>query len=750
MSEESNMGRLATRSLARLAAAAATLSLGLVLGTGALFSAPAAAHPAASCQLTSLPSFMDQGELAHASSIADVITLSCESGTFAGKAAFIGSLQLNNRCKHTLRWTSVDEATPGPAGEPGIKVRLDASGNATVVVWGGPSCSVGENLIEAHTEEAPIESVATAFTVLAPAPTPEGINALPQDVVESANSGAAATIVQVEYAGTAAASPVTISAGGLVNACGPFFKTRWFGAAGEQLAEGTESVSGVELDNDGNAFVVVFGLPSCLPGTYLLQSSLEAPPFTTFLGNFTVEAPPVRSATTLTYQGPLSVDRGEPFVASAKLQVPPGVISPAGRPVTFRLGPNSGEECTAKVSGSGLAECELTPTQPNGSHELLVSFSGGPELAPASTTAEVTVKPDGTALTYTGARKAGQKELFTASARLEDPTGGAPIAGRTISFVLGPPAKKHVVCTAITNGSGVAACNMKATLTPGTYPLTATFAGDGEWEAATAESQFAILPETSLCYVESLPTFVDQGEFAQASSVADIVQVHCAGVYAEQHIELRAQQLFNRCAKHLSWSAVYAPTTFHEGVSFKVELDDAGNATAILWGGPSCAAGESAITAHLLAPPYTSVATTFTVLAPTPTPEGLYALPSTAIEDATTSSVATIVQLEFPPVDAERWVRVASEQMYQRCQVPPDLVWIGPEEQILRSGAGEGELRPDEARVQLDNDGNAFVVLVGSQSCAAGTSLIEADLENAPFTTFATSFVTEAPHSPLQ
>ena len=45
----------------------------------------------------------------------------------------------------------------------------------------------------------------------------------------------------------------------------------------------------------------------------------------------------------------------------------------------------------------------------------------------------------------------------------------------------------------------------------------------------------------------------------------------------------------------------------------------------------------------------------------------------------------------------------------------------------------------------LDNDGNAFAVLIGNASCAAGTSLIEASLENAPYTTYTTDFTIEPP-----
>ena len=43
------------------------------------------------------------------------------------------------------------------------------------------------------------------------------------------------------------------------------------------------------------------------------------------------------------------------------------------------------------------------------------------------------------------------------------------------------------------------------------------------------------------------------------------------------------------------------------------------------------------------------------------------------------------------------------------------------------------------------NDGNAFAVLFGNYSCASGSSMIEASLENAPYTTYTTDFTIEPP-----
>ena len=47
--------------------------------------------------------------------------------------------------------------------------------------------------------------------------------------------------------------------------------------------------------------------------------------------------------------------------------------------------------------------------------------------------------------------------------------------------------------------------------------------------------------------------------------------------------------------------------------------------------------------------------------------------------------------------------------------------------------------------MELDNDGNAFVIVIGDASCAEGPSLIEADLLSKPFTTFMTNFTIQPP-----
>ena len=259
--------------------------------------------------------------------------------------------------------------------------------------------------------------------------------------------------------------------------------------------------------------------------------------------------------------------------------------------------------------------------------------------------------------------------------------------------------------------------------------------------------QTTAAPET--CSVNTLPgQFMDQGEFSDVSSVADIIEVECEPVYAEKYVRISADELYSRCFGKLYWRTPYAerddaplPDEWATGPSFPVRLDNDGNATAIVIGGPSCAAGESLVSSHLEVPPYTTDVTSFDVLAPKPTPEGVTVTPANKVEGEEYSDVATIVQVEFPPVYAEEPVNVQGAQLYSRCKQ-----WPHTEAIVMEDGYPETIANVSEGTLYLDNDGNAFAVLVGNSSCAAGTSMIEASLENAPYTTRTASFTIEPPH----
>jgi len=240
------------------------------------------------------------------------------------------------------------------------------------------------------------------------------------------------------------------------------------------------------------------------------------------------------------------------------------------------------------------------------------------------------------------------------------------------------------------------------------------------------------------CVVHSLPSFVAQGEFANTATVGDVITVSCdPTVYGTgSKIKVTAAQLYTRCKDSLLW-LIPNPYSRTEGRGVTVTLDADGNATVAVLAGPECAAGESLVSAHMEEEPFETFTTSFSVLPPAPTPPGVFALPATQIEDAGSSGVATIIEAEFA-AGSEKLVRIGSEELYARCREAPHVRWIS---ESGEETSGVSEL----TGLRLDNDGNAFVIAIGDSSCAPGPSLIEADLESKPFTTFTTPFTIEPP-----
>jgi hypothetical protein len=244
---------------------------------------------------------------------------------------------------------------------------------------------------------------------------------------------------------------------------------------------------------------------------------------------------------------------------------------------------------------------------------------------------------------------------------------------------------------------------------------------------------------TSACKVHSLPSFVGQGEGELEATVADVVEVECdPTVYGRSTVTISANQLYQRCEHKVTWYVANPfGTTPETGSGVTVKLDADGSATVALIAGP-CMPGEGLITVHMKEEPFESITTAFTVLAPVPTKPGVYALPATQVEDAASSGVATIIEAEFAE-GSEKTVRIASEELYSRCRNPPHLHWVEMDGDLSESES------PEITRVPLDNDGNAFVIALGDSSCAPGPSLIEADLENKPFTQYSAIFTIQPP-----
>jgi len=255
------------------------------------------------------------------------------------------------------------------------------------------------------------------------------------------------------------------------------------------------------------------------------------------------------------------------------------------------------------------------------------------------------------------------------------------------------------------------------------------------------------------CVVHSLPSFVQQGENVgqqgenvggvnTSAMVADVIEVECnPELYKTgQKIVISASQLNSLCAKSLKWWVESPFEGPKSGGKIEVSLDADGNATVAVIGGPGCQTGESFITADETEGPFESFTTTFNSLPPADTPTGVSVLtaspaepgaPAEQVLNATDGNFLAIVEVEDNTA-GENLVHIQSTELFSRCKFAPKLTWI---KQNGTESAG-----PEVTEVKLDNNGNGFVLIAGHESCRAGSSLIEADLEESPFTSWQTRF----------
>jgi hypothetical protein len=220
------------------------------------------------------------------------------------------------------------------------------------------------------------------------------------------------------------------------------------------------------------------------------------------------------------------------------------------------------------------------------------------------------------------------------------------------------------------------------------------------------------------------------------SEISAMVQVEALPIFAGQSVNISSQQLFLDCGTlTLSHIGLVQSTT---GSISGVVLDNDGNATVWVLG-ENCAPGPNLIEADLNAAPYTTATATLTALPPAPTPEPtITGAPNPEVEtgdggpgDPESQVYATFL-IEEDPVYAEQTVEVESTQLFSRCGLAAS--WY----------VGRTPAATPTATVTLDNDGNAVVNFFGT-SCAAGDSLVTADLTVGTHDTFSTTYTIKPP-----
>jgi hypothetical protein len=253
--------------------------------------------------------------------------------------------------------------------------------------------------------------------------------------------------------------------------------------------------------------------------------------------------------------------------------------------------------------------------------------------------------------------------------------------------------------------------------------------------AAPVAANAALAAQTPICVVSASPySFTESGLSTSASTVAFIITVECAPMFSEQAVEIGTPQLSNACQDQLMWYSATTTAVVGNGDTFGVRLDADGNATALVLGGP-CAVSSDLIEANLTVAPYTTATTQVKIAAPASSQPGVRVLPASEIEDATTSSVATVFYVEFPSVYSEYQVQISDAKLYDSCA--GHIAWIFPDSTTLQYGK--------TVTTTLDDAGNAFVVALAGPSCPSGNTLVQAELVGPPYTTVSTHFTVLSP-----
>jgi hypothetical protein len=229
------------------------------------------------------------------------------------------------------------------------------------------------------------------------------------------------------------------------------------------------------------------------------------------------------------------------------------------------------------------------------------------------------------------------------------------------------------------------------------------------------------------------------------SEIHAVVQVEANPNFAGDLVTVSSSQL-NASCKSASYEAVSTPPSTTD---ISVPLDNNGNA-AVLVVGIDCAPGNDVFEADLSVAPFLTTLAILRVYPPFVLVPGVYPNPSTSGSVKTgqvetgdnppnESSIINVFYVATDPVYAEQPVEIDSSQLDARCTT--GWLWSPGNQSAPGSNpaSGVGPNPGPEATAILDDDGNAVFVFAGT-SCAAGSSLVVADVEAGTHPTYTNTF----------
>lgn len=220
-----------------------------------------------------------------------------------------------------------------------------------------------------------------------------------------------------------------------------------------------------------------------------LKINYDAPPAGS--QTITLEGTGTKASTAITSAASYTSGYNDSVTVSGTLKA--GTTPVQNATLSFTL--DSNESCTGTTNASGVASCSITLTR-LGRFALNIAYAGDATHKSSSHSVPFTVTLEDTALAYTGPVSGDYHDPVTLQATLTDATDHTGIAGRTVTLGFGAES-----CSGTTGSDGVASCSVTPTEAPGggPYPITASFATDGYYAAASDSSHsFTVTPEETV------------------------------------------------------------------------------------------------------------------------------------------------------------------------------------------------------------------------------------------------------------
>ncbi len=503
------------------------------------------------------------------------------SPSLAGDIVHIDSSQLAASCGAPIVFGTLQ---PGAIHSPdSVQVALDDDGNVTVSVY-GLDCAPGPDVIEADLIVAPFWTAVTTLNVLAPNVTPAGVTGEPANEVETNDAGGVSTVYDSTTPGPGTTTGNITSVG---------FQATQASELGNQI---TFSTPGSTL----HSVVVTMSSFACLnetsPGWYPPGSGGECdtPTFTSGAA--------YNAGGACEYTAPYCA--GDTFAEPITLNIynvgPSNSVGSLLTSVTQTFNipyrpPTDDTNCTKSHQGDWFDPVD------GSCHTGLannITFNVPAIVLPANVIWSVT---------------------YDTSQYGPSPYGTLPCE----STLQGCPYDSLNVGVNDINGPSVGSDPLPGTI----YWNTATLADYCVPPVSSSFRSDTFGPNPDSCWSDGTnptppynPYYVPAVQFNASvagsdSDVYTVFTVETDPVYAEQTVEIDSVQLADRCGQGVTWTSNLGKFT---GTTATATIDDDGNAT-FAFTGASCAAGDSAVIADVLAGSHPTYTSTYTILPPQPT-----------------------------------------------------------------------------------------------------------------------------------